>query len=80
MRLRALRRNLENVLLSPHGADNTPSWLEGAMRFFIENLQRFRKGEPLLNAVDRTRAIGLSRSSVGEGHRPPGQAMAPRKR
>ena len=46
---------LDNVLLSPHCADNTPGWLEGAMRFFLENLERFRRGEPLLNAVDKTR-------------------------
>jgi phosphoglycerate dehydrogenase-like enzyme len=46
---------LENVLLSPHCADNTPGWLEGAMRFFLENLQRFRDGQPLLNQVDKSR-------------------------
>jgi phosphoglycerate dehydrogenase-like enzyme len=46
---------LDNVLLSPHCADNTPGWLEGAMRFFLVNLERFRRGEPLLNAVDKTR-------------------------
>jgi phosphoglycerate dehydrogenase-like enzyme len=46
---------LENVLLSPHCADNTPGWLESAMRFFLENLQRFRAGQPLLNRVDKVR-------------------------
>jgi phosphoglycerate dehydrogenase-like enzyme len=46
---------LENVLVSPHCADNTPGWLEGAMRFFLENLQRFRDGQPLLNQVDKGR-------------------------
>jgi phosphoglycerate dehydrogenase-like enzyme len=46
---------LENVLLSPHCADNTPGWLEGAMRFFLENLQRFHAGQPLLNLVDKSR-------------------------
>jgi phosphoglycerate dehydrogenase-like enzyme len=46
---------LENVLLSPHCADNTPGWLEGAMRFFLENLQRFGSGQPLLNLVDKGR-------------------------
>jgi len=46
---------LENVLLSPHCADNTPGWLEGSMRFFLENLERFRNGEPLLNLVDKKR-------------------------
>jgi phosphoglycerate dehydrogenase-like enzyme len=46
---------LDNVLLSPHCADNTPGWLEGAMHFFLENLQRFRSGQPLLNRVDKSR-------------------------
>jgi phosphoglycerate dehydrogenase-like enzyme len=44
---------LENVLLSPHCADHTPDWLDNAMKFFIEQYKRFRKGEPLLNVVDK---------------------------
>ena len=44
---------LENVLLSPHCADHTADWLEQAMRFFVENFERFRKGEPLRNAVNK---------------------------
>src|SRR5579859_7511076 len=44
---------LENVLLSPHCADHTPDWLDNAMKFFIEQYQRFQRGEPLLNIVDK---------------------------
>lgn len=44
---------LPNVLLSPHCADHTPDWLERGMRFFLEQFERFRKGEPLLNVVDK---------------------------
>ncbi len=44
---------LENVLVSPHCADNTPDWLDNAMKFFIAQFERFRKGEPLLNVVDK---------------------------
>jgi phosphoglycerate dehydrogenase-like enzyme len=44
---------LENVLLSPHCADHTPDWLDNAMKFFIEQFERFLKGEPLLNVVDK---------------------------
>jgi phosphoglycerate dehydrogenase-like enzyme len=44
---------LDNLLLSPHCADHTPTWLEDAMQFFIDNFERFRKGEPLLNVVDK---------------------------
>jgi phosphoglycerate dehydrogenase-like enzyme len=44
---------LENVLVSPHCADHTADWLEQAMRFFLENFERFRKGEPLRNVVNK---------------------------
>jgi phosphoglycerate dehydrogenase-like enzyme len=44
---------LENVLLSPHCADHTPDWLDNAMRFFVAEFERSRKGEPLLNVVDK---------------------------
>jgi len=44
---------MDNVLLSPHCADNTQDWLEQAMLFFYENLAHFSKGEPLENVVDK---------------------------
>jgi len=44
---------MENVLFSPHCADNTPDWLDNAMKFFLAQYERFRKGEPLLNVVDK---------------------------
>jgi len=44
---------LENVLLSPHCADHTADWMEQAMQFFIDQFERFRKGEPLLNMVNK---------------------------
>jgi len=46
--------SLENVLLSPHCGDHTPDWLDNAMRFFLAQLGRFRRGETLLNIVDKT--------------------------
>jgi phosphoglycerate dehydrogenase-like enzyme len=46
---------LDNVLLSPHCADNVPGWLDAAVAVFLENLARFRRGEPLLNRVDPAR-------------------------
>jgi phosphoglycerate dehydrogenase-like enzyme len=45
--------SLRNVLLSPHCADHTPDWMERAMQFFIEQFERFRKREPLLNVVNK---------------------------
>ena len=44
---------LNNVLLSPHCADHTPGWLDRAVEFFVDNFERFRKGEPLQNVVDK---------------------------
>ncbi len=45
---------LESVLLSPHCADHTPDWLDDAMKFFIEQVNRFNRGETLKNVVDKT--------------------------
>jgi phosphoglycerate dehydrogenase-like enzyme len=45
--------SMENVLVSPHCADNTPDWLDNAMKFFITQFDRFQKGKPLLNVVDK---------------------------
>jgi phosphoglycerate dehydrogenase-like enzyme len=44
---------LPNVLLSPHCADNVPGWVDGAMRVFLGQLERFRRGEPLRDPVDK---------------------------
>lgn len=44
---------LPNVLLSPHCADHTPTWLDDSMQFYVKNFERFCKGEPLLNLVDK---------------------------
>ena len=45
--------NLDNVLLSPHSADRTSDSHDRAMTFYLENLTRFRSGEPLRNIVDK---------------------------
>jgi phosphoglycerate dehydrogenase-like enzyme len=44
---------LDNVLLSPHCADHTPTWREDAVALFLKNLERFEAGAPLLNLVDK---------------------------
>lgn len=44
---------LDNVLLSPHCADHVEGWLEQSTEFFVQNFERFRRGEPLLNVVDK---------------------------
>lgn len=45
--------SLGNVLISPHSADHTADAHARAMQFYIENLRRFRRGEPLENVVDK---------------------------
>jgi phosphoglycerate dehydrogenase-like enzyme len=45
--------SLENVLLSPHCADHTLDWLDNSMRFFLAQLERFRRGDALLNVIDK---------------------------
>ena len=45
--------DLENVLISPHAADHLPDLRERALQFFVENFDRFSKGEPLENVVDK---------------------------
>jgi phosphoglycerate dehydrogenase-like enzyme len=44
---------LENVLLSPHSADHTVGWADLGMHVFLENFERFRNGQPLVNVVDK---------------------------
>jgi phosphoglycerate dehydrogenase-like enzyme len=44
---------LSNVLLSPHTADHIEGWLDDATHFFLQNFERFSKGEPLENIVDK---------------------------
>ena len=44
---------LGNVLVSPHCADHTADWQNQAMRFFLQQYERFQNGEPLLNVVNK---------------------------
>jgi len=44
---------MPNVLVSPHTADHTRDWIDQAMQFFLEQYERFRKGEPLANVVNK---------------------------
>jgi phosphoglycerate dehydrogenase-like enzyme len=44
---------MPNVLLSPHTADRVQGFLEPALECFVDNMNRFRTGQPLLNVVDK---------------------------
>jgi phosphoglycerate dehydrogenase-like enzyme len=46
---------LDNLLLSAHSADHTPDWQQRTMQLFLDNFERYRKGEPLRNIVDKQR-------------------------
>jgi phosphoglycerate dehydrogenase-like enzyme len=42
-----------NLLITPHVAGNRPDYWDAALAIFLENLRRYRAGEPLLNVVDK---------------------------
>lgn len=44
---------MDNVLISFHTADHTKDWLDDAVSLFIEQFNRWRKGEPLKNVTDK---------------------------
>jgi len=43
---------LENVMITPHCADQVVDWQERHARFFMDNLERRLEGRPLLNVVE----------------------------
>jgi len=45
---------MENVIITGHYAGATPIYDERAMAIFLDNLRRYRTGEPLRNVVDKT--------------------------
>jgi phosphoglycerate dehydrogenase-like enzyme len=44
---------MENVLMSPHTADHVQDFIHLAVECFLDNFQRFRASQPLLNIVDK---------------------------
>jgi phosphoglycerate dehydrogenase-like enzyme len=44
---------LENCVITAHYAGNTPAYGERAMEILLDNLRRYRAGEPLRNVVDK---------------------------
>jgi phosphoglycerate dehydrogenase-like enzyme len=45
---------LENVIITPHTSGDTPHYDERALQIFLENLRRYRAGEPLTHVVDKS--------------------------
>jgi phosphoglycerate dehydrogenase-like enzyme len=46
--------DMPNVLISAHTADHTKDWLPDAAKFFMDQFERWRSGEPLKNVVDKS--------------------------
>ncbi len=44
---------MENVIITPHMAGNTPHYDERALEIFLENLRRYTAGESLTHVVDK---------------------------
>ncbi len=40
-------------MITPHYAGSTPHCHRRAMAIFLENLERYRQGQPLRNVVDK---------------------------
>jgi len=47
--------DMDNVIITPHYAGSTPEYFNRAISIFCENMQRYLKGEPLLNRIDKKR-------------------------
>ncbi len=47
--------DMQNVIITAHYSGGTPQYHERAMGIFIENLERYLKGEKLKNVVDKKR-------------------------
>ena len=45
--------SMGNVIITAHYAGSTPRYHERAMAIFLDNLRRYRAGEPLRNVVDK---------------------------
>ena len=45
---------IKNVIITPHIAGLTPSYMERLTNIFCENLHRFILEQPLMNVVDKT--------------------------
>jgi phosphoglycerate dehydrogenase-like enzyme len=47
--------SLPGVIVSPHMSGDVVGWQEALVDLFVENLARYRAGQPLRNVVDKTR-------------------------
>ncbi len=45
--------DLDNMIISPHCSGFATDYLEQALAYFIRNMERFKKGEPMENVIDK---------------------------
>lgn len=45
--------DLPNVIVTPHNGASTPATRQRGVDIFVENLQRYRAGQPLVNIIDK---------------------------
>ena len=57
--------DLPNIIISPHMAGDYVGWRKDIVVLFTENLQRWLRGDPLLNVVDKTLGYITSSSTYG---------------
>ena len=51
--------NLDNVIVSPHMSGDFNEHLDVVAAAFLENLKRYRSGEPMLNVIDKRAGFSL---------------------
>ena len=44
---------MDNVIITSHYSGLNPEYTERVMKIFLENLRRYRSGEPLINRIDK---------------------------
>jgi phosphoglycerate dehydrogenase-like enzyme len=49
---------MRNVVVSPHMSGDFTGWERAAVAVFLDNLERWRRGEPLRNVVDKAAGFG----------------------
>jgi phosphoglycerate dehydrogenase-like enzyme len=57
---------MDNVLVSPHMSGDVVGWQRASVQLFIDNLDRWRRCEPLQNVVDKSALIGSPADGTGQ--------------
>jgi phosphoglycerate dehydrogenase-like enzyme len=55
--------SMRNVLVSPHMSSDARGWESRSVSLFVDNLNRWVAGEPLVNVVDKSALAGTERRS-----------------